>query len=130
MTTSTPPVHRKAIRSWSQGWRVFRINRQRRSVIVARNDLSFTSVFCSQKHAALGLSDIPSEIRTYLHTSQSALKQSYTEKTNSQNNDDKAKKPTHGSHSISVNYCNILAYFRVTNYKFKRALIILSVTGC
>ena len=34
--------------------------------IVARNDLSFTSVFCSQKHAALGFSDIPSEIRTYL----------------------------------------------------------------
>ena len=55
-----------AIRSWSQGWRVFRINRQRRLVIVARIDLSFTSVFCSQKHTALGLSGIPSEVRTFL----------------------------------------------------------------
>ena len=63
-------------------------------------------------------SDIP--------TSQSALKQSYTEDTNGQNNDDKAKKPTLGSHSISVNYCNILVYFRVTNNKFKAALIVLT----
>ena len=47
-------------------------------------------------------SDIP--------TSQPALKQSYTEKTNGQNNNDKTKKP---SHSISVNYCNIFTYFRV-----------------
>ena len=62
-------------------------------------------------------SDIPS--------SQPPLKQSYTEKTNGQNNDNKATKPTHGSHSISVNYCNILAYFRVTDNKFKPALSVL-----
>ena len=58
-------------------------------------------------------------------TSQSALKQSYTEDTNGQNNNDKAKKPTLGSHSISVNYCNILAYFRITHNKFKAALTVL-----
>ena len=56
-------------------------------------------------------SDIP--------TSQSVLKQSYTEETNRQNNNDKAKKPTLDSHSISVNYCNILAYFHVTHNTFK-----------
>ena len=56
-------------------------------------------------------SDIP--------TSQSVLKQSYTEDTNGQNNDDKTKKPTFGSHSIFVNYCNILAYFCITHNKFK-----------
>ena len=55
-----------------------------------------------------------------------SLKKSYTEKTNGQNNDNKATKPTHGSHSISVNYCNILAYFRVTDNKFKPALSVLS----
>ena len=54
------------------------------------------------------------------------LKQSYTEDTNGQNNDDKAKKPTLGSHSISVNYCNILVYFRITHNKFKAALTVLS----
>ena len=52
-------------------------------------------------------SDIP--------TSQSALKQSYTEKTNGQNNDDKVKKPTLGSYS--VNYCKILVYFCITHNK-------------
>ena len=67
-------------------------------------------------------SDIP--------TSQSALKQSYTEDTNSQNNNNKAKKPTLGSHSISVNYCNILAYFRITHNKFKAALTVLSDHCC
>ena len=59
-------------------------------------------------------SDIP--------TSQSALKQSYREKTNDQNNDYKAKKPTLSSHSIFINYCNIIAYFRVTKYKVKVTL--------
>ena len=63
-------------------------------------------------------SDIP--------TSQSALKQNYTEDTNGQ---DKAKKPTLGSHSISVNYCNIFAYFRITHNKFKAALTVLSMRG-
>ena len=38
------------------------------------------------------------------------LKQRYTEETNGQNND-KVMKPTLGSHSFSVNYCNILVYF-------------------
>ena len=57
---------------------------------------------------------------------QSVLKQSYTEKTNGQNNDDKGMKPTLGSHSISINYCNILMYFRVTNNIFKAPLIVLS----
>ena len=59
-------------------------------------------------------------------TSQSALKESYTEDANGQNNNDKAKKPTLGSHSISLNYCNILAYFRITHNKFKVALTVLS----
>ena len=60
-------------------------------------------------------SDIP--------TSQSALKQSYREKTNGQNNDDKAKKPTLGSHSIFGNYCIIIAlYFRVMKKKVKATL--------
>ena len=36
------------------------------------------------------------------------------------------KKPILGSHSISVNYCNILVYFRITNNKFKVALTVLS----
>ena len=63
-------------------------------------------------------SDIP--------TSQSVWKQSYTEGTNGQNNDDKVKKPTRGSHSISVNYCNIFAYFHITHNKFKAALTVLS----
>ena len=63
-------------------------------------------------------SDIP--------TSQSALKQSYSEETNGENNDDKARKPTLGSHSISVNQCNIFAYFRVMNNKFKAVLTVLS----
>ena len=31
-------------------------------MIVARNDLSFTSLFCSQKHAAFGLNYSPSEL--------------------------------------------------------------------
>ena len=66
-------------------------------------------------------SDIP--------TLQSALKQSYTEDTNCENNDDKTKKPTLGSLSISVNYCNILAYFHITHNKFKAALTVLSMEG-
>ena len=102
------------------------INCQRRLVIVTQNDLSFPSVFCSQKHTALGLSDIPSEIHTQLPISQSALKQSYTKKTNGQNYDDKAKKPTLSSHSLSVNYCNILTHFLVTNNKVKVVLIVVS----
>ena len=59
-------------------------------------------------------------------TSQSAVKQSHAEKTNGQNNVDKAKKPTLGSHSISINYCNIFAYFRITNIKVKATLTVLS----
>ena len=104
------------------------INCQRQSVIITQNDLSFPSVFCSQKHTALGLSDIPSEIHTQLPISQSALKQSqsYTKKTNGQNYDDKAKKPALSSHSLSVNYCNILTHFLVTNNKVKVALIVVS----
>ena len=102
---------------------MFRINRQRQSVIRTWNDLTFTSVFCSQKPTALTLSDISSEIWTYLLHN---LKQSYTEKTNSQNNDDKVKTLTLGSHSVSVNYCNILVYFCVMNNKVKSALIVLS----
>ena len=45
---------------------------------------------------------------------------------NSQNNDDKAKKPILSSHSISVNYCNIFANFRVTINKVIVALTVLS----
>ena len=35
------------------------------------------------------------------------------------------KKPTLGSHSISVKYCFVLVYFRVTNNKIKAPLTIL-----
>ena len=94
LNTSTLPIHKKAITSCLQGWRVFRISCQSRSFINARNDLSFTSVFYSQNHPTLGFSDIPSD------TSQLALKQSYTEETNRQNNNGKVKKPTLGSHSF------------------------------
>ena len=117
MTTLTPPVCRKAIRSWFQGWRVFCIKCQRQLVIVAYFCLLFAETHSSRSQWYLFWnSDIS--------TSQSALKQSYTEKTNGQNNDDKVKKPTLSSYSISVNYCNIL-YFSVTNNKFKAALIVL-----
>ena len=57
------------------------INRLRWSLIVA-------SIFCSQKHAALGLSDIPSKIWTYLLHKQNC----YSEKTSGQNNDGKTDK--------------------------------------
>ena len=43
-----------------------------------------------------------------------------------QNNDDKSKKPTLSSQSISINYCNIIAYFRVTVNKVIAVLIVLS----
>ena len=123
MIASTLPVHRIAIRSCSQGWRVFHTNRQRRLVIAAQNDLSFTSVLCMQKLAAL-VSVIPL-LKFRIPTSQSALNQSCAEKTNVQNNNDEAKKSTFGSHSISVNYCNTIAYCRVTNNKVKATLTIL-----
>ena len=55
------------------------------------------------------------------------LKQSYTEKTNGQDNDDKIEKSTLGNHLVSVNYCSILMYFHVTNNKVMAALTILSV---
>ena len=54
-------------------------------------------------------------------------KTSYRENTNAQNNDDKVKKPTLESHSVSINYCNIFAYFHITDNKVKPALIISSV---
>ena len=87
-------------------------NHQKRSITIVQNDLSFTSVFCSQITLLLVFQnlDIP--------TSQSALKQSYTEETNGQNNDDKVKKLILGSHSVSANYCNIL-YFRIMNNKLR-----------
>ena len=66
-------------------------------------------------------SDIP--------TSQSVLKQSYTEDTNGQNNDDKTKKPILSSHSISVNYCNIPAYFHITHNKFNRPEVLTQCTS-
>ena len=59
-----------------------------------------------------------------------SAKKSYTEETNGQNNDDKAKEPTLSSLLISVNYCNILTYFCVTHNKFKAALTVLSITAC
>ena len=65
-------------------------------------------------------SDIP--------TSQSVLKQTYTEDSSGQNNDDKVKKPIFGSHAITiVNYCNIFTFFHVTNNKVKAALTVLSI---
>ena len=100
---------------------MFRINCQRRSVIVTRNDFSSSALRITQ----LSVSVI-SVLNSDIPTSQSALQQSYTKDTNGQNNDDKAKKPTLGSHSISVNYCNILVYFRITHNKFKATLTVLS----
>ena len=94
-------------------------------VIVAQNDLSFISVFCSQKQAAFSLRiSLLKFGHTYLHNQ---LKQNYTEKINSHNNNDKAKKPTLGNHSISINCCNIFAYFCVANNKIKAALSFLSM---
>ena len=55
--------------------------------------------------------DIPTSQQTKLYR-----------KTNGQNNDDKAKKPTLGSYSIFVNYCNIIAQFHVTKTKVKVVL--------
>ena len=112
----------KAIRSCFQGWRVFPINRQRQSVIVARNDLSFSSVFCSQKHTVLGLSDIPSEILTYLHNQRynKAIQKRLTVRITMT----KPRAYTWQPFNF-CNYCNILAYFHVMNNKFKATLIVL-----
>ena len=62
--------------------------------VIGHRRLSFTSVFCSQKHSALGLSDIHSNILT----SQSALKKKLYRKASGQNNDDKFKvaRSSHG----------------------------------
>ena len=58
------------------------------------------------------------------------LKQTYTEDSSGQNNDDKVKKPIFGSHAITiVNYCNIFTFFHVTNNKVKAALTVLSTYG-
>ena len=84
--------------------------------------------FCLlQKHTDIGLSDIPSEIQTYLLYNQ-CQNNAYTEKNDDQNNDDKVKKPTLSSHSISMKYCNIIVYIPVTNNKVKATLIVLSGT--
>ena len=53
--------------SWEiVGLHVQRVEWKRSITSTAQNDLSFTSVYCSQNHPALGLSDIPFEIQTYL----------------------------------------------------------------
>ena len=125
MPTSTP-VHRIAITSWFQGWQVFLINHQRRSVNVAQNDLSFTlSSACRNMQLLVSVISLLKFGHTYFIT---ALKQSNTENTNGQNNNDKVKKPTLGSHSVFVNYCmHIFVYFCITNNKVKATLIVLSI---
>ena len=56
-----------------------------------------------------------------MSSSQLAIVQTYKVQTNGSSTASKAKKPSHGSHSISVycnntsvNYCNIFAYLRIT----------------
>ena len=56
-----------------------------------------------------------------MSSSQLAIVQTYKVQTNGNSTASKAKKPSHGSHSISVycnntsaNYCNIFAYLRIT----------------
>ena len=61
---------------------------------------------------------------TDIPTSQSALKQSFTEKTNGQDNDDKIKKFTLGNHLV---FGSILLYFHVTNNKVMAVLTILNM---
>ena len=60
-----------------------------------------------------------------MSSSQSAIAKTYTVQTNSHNAASKAKKPSHGSHSVSVNcnetstnYGDTFAYFRITNNTF------------
>ena len=60
-----------------------------------------------------------------MSSSQSAIPKTYTVQTNSHNTASKAKKPSHGSHSVSVNcnemstnYSDTVAYFRITNNTF------------
>ena len=56
-----------------------------------------------------------------MSSSQLVIVQTYTVQTNGNSTASKVKKPSHGSHSISVycdntsaNYCNIFAYLRIT----------------
>ena len=60
-----------------------------------------------------------------LSSSQSSIAKIYTVQTNSHDTASKAKKLSHGSHSVSVNckktstnYSNTFAYFRITNNRF------------
>ena len=60
-----------------------------------------------------------------MSSSQSAIAKTYTVQTNSHNTASKAKKPSHGSHSVSVNcnetstnYSDTFAYFRITDNTF------------
>ena len=60
-------------------------------------------VFLSSAHRDMQLSvSVIFLPNTDIPTSQSVLKQSYTEKTNGKSNDDKVQKPILGSHSIFV----------------------------
>ena len=117
-TNATSPVHRKAIKFWLQGWRVFGINHQRQLVIVAHELYLICLLF---KEACSSWSQWYSFWNSNIPTSLSVLKQIYWENTNGQNDDDEVKKTTLGSHSVSVNCCNILTYFYITNNKVMRS---------
>ena len=77
----------------------------------------------SKHHActSFGLKKKVEPALTALCSSQLAIVQTYTVQINGNSTASKAKKPSHGSHSISVycdntsaNYCNIFAYLRIT----------------
>ena len=64
-----------------------------------------------------------------LPSSQSSIAKTYTVQTNGHNTASKAKKPSHGSHSVSVNcnetsanYSDTFAYFRITDNTFRARL--------
>ena len=70
-----------------------------------------------------------------MSSSQSAIAKTYTVQTNGHNTANKAKKPSHGSHSVSVNcnttsanYSNTFAYLviRIMNNTSEPALTYLS----
>ena len=79
-------------------------------------------VSCFQKHKTLHPAVALLQVRS---SSQLSIAKTYTVQTNGHSTASKAKKPSHGSHSVSVNcnemsanYSDTFAYFRITNNTF------------
>ena len=79
-------------------------NSQRCYTIITQSSSSHISIFCSQKYAAVSLNGSPLASQT----SQPAITQSSTIKTNSKKNASKAKKCTYSRPLTSANYGNTL----------------------